>query len=112
LCTASEYQQYPRARYIPAYGRYFVIWQDNRNADTGWDIYGQNVNGDGSLYGGNVPRFVFSGDQRWPDGDFSPEANRGLTVWQDGRNGTTYEVYGRIKEPRFPIYLPLVLRNY
>jgi len=33
-------------------------------------------------------------------------------VWQDGRNGTTYEVYGRIKEPRFPIYLPLVLRNF
>lgn len=112
LCTASEHQQYPRASYIPAYGRYFVVWQDNRNTSTGWDIYGQNVNGDGSLYGGNVPRFVFSGYQQRPDGYFSPEANRGLTVWQDGRNGATYKVYGRIKEPRFAIYLPLVLRNF
>ncbi|RLC73380.1 MAG: hypothetical protein DRJ03_26845 [Chloroflexi bacterium] len=111
LCTASEDQQYPHVRYSAAYGRYFVLWQDNRNASTSWDIYGQNVNGDGSLYGSNVARFTFSGDQRWPDGDFSPEANRGLTVWQDGRNGATYKVYGRIKEPRFAIYLPLVLRN-
>ncbi len=111
LCTASEHQQYPRVEYISAYGRYFVIWQDDRNADTGWDIYGQNVNADGSLYLDNVPRFVFSGYQQRPDGGFSPEANRGLTVWQDGRGGTTYKIYGRIKEPRFPIYLPLVLRN-
>ncbi len=111
LCTASENQQYPRARYIPAYGRYFVVWQDNRNPATGWDIYGQNVNGDGSLYGSNVARFVFSGYQERPSGDFSPEANLGLTVWQDGRNGVTYKIYGRIKEPRFVIYLPLVLRN-
>jgi hypothetical protein len=111
LCTASDHQQYPRVRYISAYGRYFALWQDNRNTATGWDIYGQNVNGDGSLYGSNVTRFAFSGYQERPGGDFSPEANRGLTVWQDGRNGTTYKIYGRIKEPRFAIYLPLVLRN-
>lgn len=112
LCTASEHQQYARVTYISTYERYFAIWQDNRDAASGWDIYGQNVNGDGSLYGENVARFVFSGWQQRPDGAFSPEANRGLTVWQDGRNGDTFKIYGRIKEPRFPIYLPLVLRNY
>ena len=112
LCDVSNNQQYPRARYISTYGRYFVSWQDERNVGTGWDIYGQNVNADGSLYMGNVPRFVFSGDQRRPDGDFGPEADRGLTVWQDGRNGTTYKIYGYIKEPRFLVYLPLLLRNF
>ncbi|MDY6874869.1 MAG: hypothetical protein SWK90_01510 [Chloroflexota bacterium] len=110
--TALDYQQFPRAMYFSAYERYFVTWQDDRNGDTGWDIYGQNVNADGSLYLSNVPFFVFTGWQQRPDGVFSTEANRGLTVWQDGRNGTTLKIYGRIKEPRFAIYLPLVLRNY
>ncbi len=112
LSTAEGDQQYPRITYISTYGRYSIIWQDSRNTDTGWDIYNQNVNGDGSLYLGNLPRFTFSGYQQRPDGAFSPEADRGLTVWQDGRNGATFKIYGRIKEPRFPVYLPLVLRNY
>ena len=112
LCTASDYQMYPRVTYISTYGRYSVIWGDDRNVATGWDIYRQNVNADGSLYLGNLAFFVFSGYQQRPDGAFSPEANRGLTVWQDGRNGATYKIYGRLKEPRFPIYLPLVLRDF
>jgi len=113
LCTASDHQQYPHVNYINTLLRYSVTWADDRDAaTTGWDIYGQNVNADGSLYGANVTHFVFSGDQRRPGGDFSPEANRGLIVWQDGRNGTTYKIYGRIREPRFPVYLPLVLKNY
>jgi hypothetical protein len=113
LCTASDHQQYPQVNYISTLLRYSVIWADDRNtATTGWDIYGQSVNADGSLYGPNVTHFVFSGDQRRPGGDFSPEANRGLIVWQDGRNGATYKIYGRIREPRFPVYLPLVLKNY
>ncbi|MEA3340215.1 MAG: hypothetical protein U9R15_09640, partial [Chloroflexota bacterium] len=111
LCTASDFQMYPRVNYISTYGRYFVKWQSGSDA-TGWNIYGQNVNSDGSLYLSNVPFFTFSGYQQRPDGVFSPEANRGLTVWQDGRNGATYKVYGRLKEPRFAIYLPLVLRDF
>ena len=110
LCTASDYQMYPRVTYIGTYDRYSVIWGDDRNTATGWDIYRQNVNADGSLYLGNLAILVFSGYQHRPDGAFSPEANRGLTVWQDGRSAA-YKIYGRLKEPRFPIYLPLVLKN-
>ncbi len=109
--TALDFQQFPRVQYISAYGRYFVTWQDDRNASTGWDIYGQNVNSDGRLYMSNVPFFTFSGYQQRPDAAFSTEANRGLTVWQDGRNGDTFKIYGRLKEPRFAVYLPLVLRS-
>jgi len=112
IATAAGTQTAPHVNYIATLGRYFVTWADDRDATPStWDIFGQNVNPDGSLYGSVVPFFVFSGDQQRPDGDFSPEANRGLTVWQDRRNGTTYKIYGRIKEPRFPVYLPLVLRN-
>ena len=113
IASVSGTQTAPHANYISTLGRYFVTWADDRNAaTTGWDLYGQNVNPDGSLYLGTVAYFVFTGDQQRPAGDFSPEANRGLTVWQDNRNGVTYKIYGRLKEPRFPVYLPLVLQNY
>jgi hypothetical protein len=112
IVTTNGTQTAPHANYIVTLKRYFVTWADDRNAvPPTWDIYGQNVNPDGSLNGGLVQFFAFSDDQQRPDGDFSPEANRGLTVWQDRRNGTTYKIYGRIKAPRFPVYLPLVLRN-
>ena len=109
--TLPDLQMYPRVQYVSDHGRYVVTWQDDRNAPTGWDIYVQNVNADGSLYGTNVPFFAFSGWQQRPDAAFSPDANGGLTVWQDGRNGTTFKIYGRIKEPRFAIFMPLVLRT-
>ena len=113
VVTASGTQTAPHVNYISTLGRYFVTWADDRNAaTTGWDLYGQNLNADGSPYLGPVAYFVFTGDQQRPAGDFGPEANRGLTVWQDNRNGATYKIYGRLKEPRFPVYLPLVLQNY
>ena len=111
LCDVAGDQQYPHARYVSDYDLYSVVWQDARNVSSGWDIYAQSVNADGSLYMGNAPRFIFSGFQLRPSGDFSPEADRGLTVWMDGRNGTSYKIYGRMKEPRFFIYLPVLLRN-
>ncbi|MCP4538650.1 MAG: hypothetical protein GY832_16065 [Chloroflexi bacterium] len=111
LSDVAENQQYPHVRYISDYDRYSVVWQDARNVSSDWDIYAQSVNADGSLYMNNAPRFIFSGFQLRPSGDFSPEAGRGLTVWMDGRNGASYKIYGRMKEMRFAIYLPLVLRN-
>ena len=110
LCDIAEDQQYPSVLYIDDYDRYSIVWQDARNISSDWDIYAQAVNADGSLYGGNVPRFTFTGFQLRPSGDFSPEAGRGLTVWMDGRNGASYKIYGRMKESRFFIYLPVVLR--
>jgi len=113
IASVSGTQTAPHVNYISTLGRYFVTWADDRNAaTTGWDLYGQNLNADGSPYLGTVAYFVFTGDQQRPAGDFSPEANQGLTVWQDNRNGATYKIYGRLKEPRFPVYLPLVLQNY
>ena len=110
--TLPDQQMYPRVQYVSDHGRYAVTWQDDRNAPTGWDIYVQNVNADGSLYGANLPFFAFSGWQQRPDAAFSSDANRGLTVWQDGRNGTSFKIYGRIKEPRFAVFMPLVLRTF
>jgi len=109
ICTAAGNQTAPHVNYISTIKRYSVLWADDRNGGD-WDIYSQGVNGDGSLYGGAVPFFAFTGWQQRPAGDYSPEANRGLTAWQDGRNGATAKIYGRLKEPRFPIYLPLVTR--
>jgi hypothetical protein len=111
VVTVAGNQTAPHINYLTSVARYNVLWSDDRNAGS-WDIYAQSVNGDGTLYGREVAYFVFSGEQRRPAGDFSPQSDRGLVTWQDGRNDTTYKIYGRIKELRFTVYLPVTGCNW
>lgn len=110
VVNAAGNQTAPHVNHVASLARYNVLWSDDRNAGS-WDIYVQSINDDGTLYGREVAYFVFSGEQRRPAGDFSEETNRGLVTWQDGRNGETYKIYGRIKEIRYTIYLPVAAFN-
>jgi hypothetical protein len=56
ISNAPESQLYPSIAYDNAKQRFLVVWQDNRGGSS-WDIYGQLVNPDGNLDGGN---FVIS----------------------------------------------------
>ncbi len=95
ISAASGDQQYPHISYIASNNRYSVLWQDNRNVPTGWDLYGQWVLADGSLAGFNLPFFSYSGWQTRPTGAYNTFLDQGFTVWQDGRNGAAYKIYGR-----------------
>jgi hypothetical protein len=110
VVAAAGNQTAPHINHVASLARYNVLWADDRNAGS-WDIYVQSINDDGTLYGREVAYFAFSGEQRRPAGDFSPQTDRGLVTWQDGRNGTTYKIYGRIKEIRYTIYLPVAGYN-
>ena len=88
-------QQSPDVVYVNALNRYRIIWQDDRNGDTGWDIYGQWMSAGGAVLGVvDLPIFRYAGWQQYPATAYSPDDNRALTVWQDGRNGVDTDVYG------------------
>jgi hypothetical protein len=97
ICAADGDQQYPYVNHISANNRYYVGWQDDRSGTVdGWDLYGQWVAADGSLAGFNLPVFRYHGWQIRPTGAYNPDDDGGLTVWQDGRNGAEYKIYGRL----------------
>jgi hypothetical protein len=67
ICNANDNQSGPSVAYDSANQRFLVIWMDRRNsATTGADIYGQFVNANGSLSGGNLVINGNAGDQRAP----------------------------------------------
>jgi hypothetical protein len=97
ICIAAGHQYYPQL--IPdGSGGAIITWQDGRNSgDTGWDIYAQNIDGDGNILwtvGGN-PVCEVSYHQEKPqivsDGSFGA-----IITWQDGRTPANgYDVYAQ-----------------
>lgn len=67
---------------------YLAVWEDYRNGPA--DIYGQFLNGDGTLKGENFPICRAEGHQFWPHLDYDLWNQRYLVVfedWRDPKNG-------------------------
>ena len=77
ISTASGMQGWAQACYDYNSDEYLVVWEDYRGG-SGSDIYGQFVDGDGSLIGENFAICASEGDQYWPRLDFDPGNNRYL----------------------------------
>jgi hypothetical protein len=75
--------------------RFFVVWSDYRSG-TEYDIYGQVVVPDGSLYYDNLIVSDAEGDQVDPKLEYDGVNTRFLVVWEDGRNGTNWDIYGQL----------------
>ncbi len=87
ICIASGDQGFAQAAYDPNHDDYLVVWEDQRNNPIDTDIYGQFVDGDGTLIGENFVVCNSTGNQWWPRLDFDPVNNRFLVVFEDNRNG-------------------------
>ncbi len=96
LSTAAGDQMHPYVNFIGNADKYYVGWEDSRNVDTGWDIYGMWLNADGSPGSLTLPAFRYSGWQMYPTGAFNADDNEGIIVWQDGRSGAEFKVYARL----------------
>lgn len=85
--------------------RYLVVWEDDRNSGQ-YDIYGQIVEADGTLYDhdgddtpenwdDNVHICSDSSEQRNPQVAFNSGSNQYLVVWTDARDSgdTTPDIY-------------------
>jgi hypothetical protein len=87
ISVAMGDQAYAQVAYDPNHDEYLVVWEDERNDPNDDDIYGQFVDGDGTLIGENFAVCNSAGDQWWPRLDFDPILNRYLVVFEDWRNG-------------------------
>jgi len=99
ISNALNAQYAPSVAYDSVNQRYLVAWYDYRSG--AWDIYGQVVNADGSLYGAGITsgvNFTISnalGYQQSPSMAYDSVNQRFLVVWQDERNGPS-DIYGQV----------------
>jgi hypothetical protein len=90
----------PSVAYDSINRTFFVVWEDQRNS-TGsiTDIYGQLMNADGSLIGGNIAVSTAVNHQFHPATIFDSVNQRFFVVWMDSRI-TGYDLYGQLVDPR------------
>ena len=103
ISDAVGFQSRPSVAYDSVNQKFLVVWEDRRNsAITSGDIYGQLVNGDGTLYGlTSDVNFVISnaaGYQFSPTVAYDSVNQRFLVVWGDNRNSaiTSGDIYGQL----------------
>jgi hypothetical protein len=76
-----------------------VVWDDTRNAAKGYttDIYAQQLDW-GNLCGDNLPVYIGSGEQRFPDIAYGTTNNLYQVVWEDNR-AVSWDVYAQMLAP-------------
>lgn len=92
--TIAGPQGHPHLAYNPSTDQYLVVFHDQRPGAGSVDVYGQFINGDGSLSGSSFVISSASGNQYYLDVAYA--ANTFLVVWEDVRNGySNYDLYGQ-----------------
>ena len=98
-CAYATYhlQQLPAVAYASnAYAhQYLVVWEDDKYRQSRWDIYGQRIDSNGRLIGGNYPMIAIDGNQRSPDLAYDSRAQLDqiyLLTWQDDLGGD-WDIY-------------------
>ncbi|MEW6714632.1 MAG: hypothetical protein AB1306_06035 [Nitrospirota bacterium] len=95
ISTAVNEQWGSSVAYNSSTNQYLVVWNDLRSG-TNWDIYGQLLNANGSLSGGNFPISTAVNGQYIPSVAYNSSANQYLVVWDDYRSGTNLDIYGQL----------------
>jgi hypothetical protein len=92
ISNAQYRQTAPRVAVDPANQRFLVAWEDARNEEaniSNMDIYGQFIDPQGQLSGGNFPITVDQSNQINPVVAFGDnDARNFLVAWSDGRNAS------------------------
>ncbi|MFZ5643047.1 MAG: immunoglobulin-like domain-containing protein [Bacillota bacterium] len=89
ISAGSNERDYPSVVFDSTNGKYLVIWEDCRNfSDSGYDIYGQFINADGTLFDIN---FIISDN---PGDQYNSSAAYGddkfFIVYEDSVSGSVY----------------------
>lgn len=92
IADAAGPQIYPHPVYVPAFKKYFIVWEDGRNEQdpgvnwrnsTNLDIYGKWMSPDGKTFSDEIVFCDDPGVQRYSSLSYSEKSNRMLVAWQD-----------------------------
>ena len=103
----------PKAAYDNVNQRFLAVWEDARNQSANLsniDIYGQFIDPQGNLSGGNTIVTVARGNQLSPALAFgNVDFRKFLVVFKDGRDPSNSDIYGQMLEfstaPQLALYL-------
>lgn len=93
-----EYDQLaPAVAYNAAAEEYLVVWEDHHwGWGDDWDIYGQRVNGDGTLAGSNFGiSWEGANHRESPDVAYNPGSGEYLVSWEYEHSPDDHDVYRR-----------------
>ena len=94
--TGDNQQIFPAAIYFAAMNRYAVIWGDNRDPTTQWDLRGQWLSNTGDVLGlFDLPIFRDLGVQSNPAIVYAPGYDQALTVWYENTLPGIFGIHGR-----------------
>lgn len=100
VTNATGDQSSPASAYDMVNQRHLIVWEDARNQSANLsniDIYGQFVDPQGNLSGGNVPINVDEGNQLSPAVSFGDVNFRQfLLLWKDARVAGNSDIYGQL----------------
>jgi len=94
ISTAANGQYNPSVAYDSISQRFLAVWDDLRNGPNS-DIYGQLINGDGTLLGGDFSISTAPNDQGNPSVAYDSATQHFLVAWEDERIGTSLKIYGQ-----------------
>jgi hypothetical protein len=92
MADAPGPQIYPHPVYVPAFKKYFIVWEDGRNGEdpsvnwrkaTNLDIYGRWMSADGTTFSDEIVFCDDPGVQRYSSVSYSEKSRRFLIAWQD-----------------------------
>jgi hypothetical protein len=96
ISDASNSQRNVSVAFDEVNSRFLLVWHDNRDFGTTlYDIYGQHVNSDGSLFDDNFPISSESAAQMNPVVTRLACNGGYLVAWEDGRSEVSSDVYGQ-----------------
>ena len=95
IASSATAQGAPAVAYSAVAHRYLIVWWRDQPT-TGYDIWGQLVKADGSLYGSRFAIATATGQQQAPAVASSDSDWGYLVTWEDGRAGSAdSNIYGR-----------------
>ncbi len=89
-------QRRPKASFDPATRRFVVAWQDERNAGSSPDVYGQFLDNTGAAVSANFAVSTNASSQAPPVVAYVPSSSAYLLAWHDGRDLSNDSIYGQV----------------
>jgi len=110
VCDEAHNQDFPVVVYNSSEGEYLVVWEDDRNGDSG--IWAQLLYDDTTPIGNSFTVFDDVYNQRNPHLAYNSQTNEYMVVWEDNYYGNI-DVFGVILN-RFgePIVDPTLMSDY